>query len=125
VSDDAQRFDVGDLSGVGEGEMTSCTVDGTDVLICRVKGELYALEDLCSHADTILSDGFLHGYTITCSLHGAQFDVRDGHHMGPPAYTGVKTFELEQAPGGGVCVVVRKAEKKDDGRPETGYFMTR
>jgi nitrite reductase/ring-hydroxylating ferredoxin subunit len=124
VGNETHRVNVGSLADVGEGDMTSCPVDGTDVLICRVQGQLYALEDLCSHADTILSDGFLHGYTITCSLHGAQFDVRDGTHKGPPAYTGVKTYEVEETPEG-VCVVVRAPERRDDGRPETGYFMTR
>ena len=118
------RVGVGDLAGLTEGDMTSCMVGQTDVLICRVHGQLYAIEDLCSHADTTLSDGFLQGYTITCSLHGAQFDVRDGSHKGPPAYTGVKTFELEETPEG-VNVVVRKAPPPpDDGAPG-GYFQTR
>lgn len=115
---------VGDLSDLPEGEMRSCPVGKMDVLVCRVQGQLYAIEDLCSHADTTLSDGMLHGYTVTCALHGAQFDVRDGSHKGPPAYTGVKTFELEDGPDG-VSVVVRPAEKKDSGAPETGYFQTR
>src|SRR5262245_55856166 len=118
-----ERVNVGDLADVAEGDMVSCPVGKLDVLICRVQGELYAIEDLCSHADTTLSDGALHGYTVTCSLHGAQFDVRDGSHKGPPAYCGVRTFELEQGPEG-VSVVVRPPEKQDTSAPETGYFQT-
>src|SRR5262245_12241679 len=118
------KVSVGDLSDLADGDMKSCPVGKIDVLICRVAGELYAIEDLCSHADTTLSDGTLHGYTVTCSLHGAQFDVRDGSHKGPPAYCGVKTFELEKE-GDEVCVVVRPTEKQDSGAPETGYFQTR
>ncbi len=122
--DETVRVNVGDLADVTEGEMKSCMVGKTDVLICRVQGVLYAIEDLCSHADTTLSDGFLMGHTITCSLHGAQFDVRDGTHKGPPAYTGVKTFELEEGQDG-VSVVVRPPEKKDDAGPPSGYMQTR
>ena len=61
--------------------------------------ELYAIEDLCSHADTTLSDGRLIGYQVTCPLHGAQFDVRDGSHQGPPAWEGVPCFPVTEGTG--------------------------
>jgi 3-phenylpropionate/trans-cinnamate dioxygenase ferredoxin component len=122
--DDTQRFNVGPLDDLADGDMTSCPVADFDVLVCRVQGQLYALEDLCSHADTTLSDGFLMGHTVTCSLHGAQFDVRTGDHKGPPAYCGVKRFDVESTPDG-VVVVVRTGERPDPGGPDTGYFMTR
>jgi len=64
------------------------------VVVCRVRGELFALEDLCSHAETTLSDGLLAGYSLVCPLHGAEFDVRTGAHSGPPAWCGVRAFPL-------------------------------
>ncbi len=122
--EDVERYELGDLSGLANGQMRACTAGSTDVLVCRVQGELYAIEDLCSHADTTLSDGVLHGYNVTCALHGAQFDVRDGSHKGPPAYCGVKAFELEQGPEG-VSVIVRRSSRSDEGGPPAGYFQTR
>jgi 3-phenylpropionate/trans-cinnamate dioxygenase ferredoxin subunit len=123
--DDVERYDLGDLSDLADGQMRGLMAGKIDVLVCRVQGQLYAIEDLCSHADTTLSDGMLRGYTVTCALHGAQFDVRDGAHKGPPAYCGVRTFELDQTPEG-VQVVVRKKQKgtSDDG-PPSGYYQTR
>ena len=39
---------------------------------------LYALDDQCSHADTPLSEGRLHGHALSCPRHGTSFDVRTG-----------------------------------------------
>ncbi len=99
---DEQRVNLGDLSRIADGDMEAVVADGTDVLVCRVKGTLYALEDLCSHADTTLSDGRLNGYKVVCPLHGAQFDVRNGEHSGPPAWCGVKAFAITEGPEGAV-----------------------
>lgn len=98
---------LGDLSGLRDGEMTAVEVDGTDVMVCRVQGVLYALEDLCSHADTTLSDGRLNGYKVVCPLHGAQFDVRTGEHSGPPAWCGVAAFAVSEGPDGAVVDLTR------------------
>ena len=64
------------------------------IVVCNVQGEIYALEDNCSHADTPLSEGRLRGWHITCPLHGASFDIRDGSHGGPPAWEGVPCYKV-------------------------------
>lgn len=98
---------LGDLSGLRDGEMTAVEAAGTDVMVCRVQGVLYALEDLCSHADTTLSDGRLNGYKVVCPLHGAQFDVRTGEHSGPPAWCGVAAFTITESADGAVLDLAR------------------
>jgi nitrite reductase/ring-hydroxylating ferredoxin subunit len=120
------RARLGDLSDLGDGEMRACVADGTKLLVCRVRGELHALEDVCSHADTPLSEGTLSGHLVTCPLHAAQFDVRDGSHTGPPAYTGVRAFEVVEDAGGATIDLSSGADDgaTDDG-PPTGYFRTR
>lgn len=94
------------LDELRDGELRSCPADGSNVLVCRVDGQLYAVEDNCSHRDTALSEGRLRGSIITCPLHGAQFDVRDGTHLGPPAFEGVATYSIEQRDG--VAVLRRR-----------------
>ncbi|MFP6641863.1 MAG: non-heme iron oxygenase ferredoxin subunit [Myxococcota bacterium] len=84
---------------LAEGEKASFHCHGVDVLICRVEGQLYAVEDLCSHAQSTLSDGTLEGYAIRCPLHGASFDVRDGSHLTPPAFQAITGFEIEEEGG--------------------------
>jgi 3-phenylpropionate/trans-cinnamate dioxygenase ferredoxin subunit len=66
----------------------------TDIAVMRVGEELFALEDLCSHADFPLSEGEIEGCTIECALHGSRFDLRTGKPLGPPATQAVKTFPV-------------------------------
>lgn len=100
-----QRIELGDLSGLGDGEVRRfADVGEHGLVVCRVGGRLHVLDDNCSHAATPLSEGRLRGYSITCPLHGASFDVRDGSHSGPPAWEGVPCHRVEESDG--VAVVV-------------------
>ena len=48
-------------------------------------GELFAVDDRCSHADVSLSEGEVEGCLIECWLHGSQFDLRTGQPTCLPA----------------------------------------
>lgn len=88
--------DAGSIHGMAEGEMRVLPDIGEyGVVVCNVEGQLYAVEDNCSHADTPLSEGRLRGSTITCPLHGACFNVRDGSHTAPPAWEGVACYDVD------------------------------
>lgn len=101
---------LGDLSDLLDGQLRCFEdVDDHGVVVCRVAGELFALEDNCSHADTPLSEGRLRGTSVTCPMHGACFDVRDGTHSGPPAFTGVPTYRVTETEAG--VTVQRRAMK--------------
>ena len=116
---------LGDLSDLPDGEMRVFPdVGDYGVVVCRHGGRLYALEDNCSHADTPLSEGRFRGAMITCPLHGAQFDVRTGEHMGPPAYTGVPCFAVSEN-GDGVSVDLSTGSSDGDADDLGGRFQTR
>jgi 3-phenylpropionate/trans-cinnamate dioxygenase ferredoxin subunit len=88
------------------GEMKSVfdEVTGTPILVLNLDGELYALEDVCSHEDFELSAGVFEPAdgTIECVLHGAKFDVRDGRALCAPAYEPVAKFPVKREADGGV-----------------------
>ncbi len=84
------------------------------VVVCRVKGQLHALEDMCSHAEARLSEGRLRGTALVCPRHGASFDVRDGSHSGPPAARGVPCHHVEETDRGAV-VHLGGSSSADDG----------
>jgi 3-phenylpropionate/trans-cinnamate dioxygenase ferredoxin subunit len=73
------------LGDVPEGKMHALTVDGRELLICRTKQGVYALDNVCTHAYARLNEGRLRGNRLICPLHGAAFDVRDGRVLGAPA----------------------------------------
>jgi 3-phenylpropionate/trans-cinnamate dioxygenase ferredoxin subunit len=111
---DESPVELGDLSDLADGELRCFEHVGRDgIVVCRVAGQLYALDDNCSHADTPLSEGRLRGYAITCPLHGASFDVRDGSHAGPPAWEGVVSHRVEETDGVAVVVLGGRAPRDD------------
>ena len=120
----AERVELGDLSDLGDGQMR-CVADVGEygVVVCRVAGVLHALDDNCSHADTPLSEGRLRGTSITCPLHGAAFDVRDGSHSGPPAWEGVRCHRVEEDESGATLVIGEGSDPADPG-PQM-HFRTR
>jgi len=96
------------LSSLGEGRPTSYRLeDGAAVCLVRVGDAVYALEDRCSHAEFPISDGdMVDDLVLECPLHGAQFDVRTGEAVEPPAEASIPSYEVKIADG---AVWVRKA----------------
>ena len=94
---------VGDEIMFDKGPMQVVDVEGERVLVCRIAGHYYAVEDRCSHDDGPLGEGILRDGTIACPRHGAQFDVATGAALTMPAVTPIRTFETK-AEGGAVWV---------------------
>ena len=61
---------------------------------------------------------------LVCPLHGAQFDVRDGSHHGPPAWEGVPCFAVDEGLDG-VSVDLTPAAADEPQRDVGGRFETR
>ena len=70
-------------------------VAGEPVAVARIGGEVYALRDVCSHAEVPLSEGEIYDHTVECWLHGSCFDVRTGEPTGPPATTPVPVYPVK------------------------------
>jgi nitrite reductase/ring-hydroxylating ferredoxin subunit len=77
-----------------EGQMRACQLGGRELVICRTRDGLFALDNICTHALARLSEGRLRGQRLICPLHGASFDVRDGRVLGAPAQQPLKTYQV-------------------------------
>jgi 3-phenylpropionate/trans-cinnamate dioxygenase ferredoxin subunit len=62
--------------------------------IFNVGGELFAIDDTCTHQDASLADGWLDGHTVECPLHASCFDLRTGRPTGAPAKRPVRTHPI-------------------------------
>jgi nitrite reductase/ring-hydroxylating ferredoxin subunit len=82
------------IGELAPGRVTVRTVAGRGVAICRVTEGVFAVEDRCTHAETRMSEGRLRGCRLTCPLHGASFDVRDGRVLGGPARDPLASFPV-------------------------------
>ena len=78
-----------------EGEAVGATIDDQDVALARYGDEVFAVEDMCSHAAVALSEGEVDECTLECWLHGSRFDLRTGKPTGLPATEPVSTFPVE------------------------------
>ena len=87
------------LSELAEGVALRVELAEVDVAVVRVGDEVFAIEDVCSHAEVPLSEGEISGCTIECELHGSRFDLRSGKPTGPPATRPVPIFETSVVDG--------------------------
>ena len=64
--------------------------------VYNVDGELFALEDRCSHDDGPLVEGDWEPErgVVVCPRHGATFDICSGRALTLPAYQPVDTFPV-------------------------------
>lgn len=76
VGSEETLFEDGDCRGV--------VVDGVKVALFRVEGQVYALDDICTHGNACLSEGDMDGFEIECPLHAGAFDVRNGKALCAP-----------------------------------------
>ena len=64
-------------------------------LIRTTDGGVHAVEDVCSHEDYPLSEGWIEDHTIECALHGSRFDLLTGEPDSPPALRPVRIFPVK------------------------------
>jgi 3-phenylpropionate/trans-cinnamate dioxygenase ferredoxin subunit len=67
-----------------------------EIGVFNVDGELFAIEDRCSHDDGVLLDGAVDAErcAVECPRHGSWFDLRSGRPLNLPAYQPVDTFPV-------------------------------
>lgn len=90
---------VASIEELPQGERLFLEINQMAIVIFNMAGNLYAVEDRCTHEEVPLGDGDLIGYHIACPRHGARFDVRDGKAVSLPATEDVRTFPVRVVEG--------------------------
>ena len=67
---------------------------GVPLVIVKAQGEIFALDEFCTHEDVSLADGEVYDHTVECWLHGSCFDLRTGKPTGPPASRPLATYPV-------------------------------
>ena len=96
------------LDDVEEGSAIRVVIDDVPVAVVRSEGEVFALHDVCSHANVALSEGEVDGETIECWLHGSRFDLVTGRPIGLPATEPVPVYPVK-IDGDDVYVAVKES----------------
>ena len=90
---------VGPVEAIPEGGVKIVQSGSLFVGVYRIDGQLYAIEDRCSHDDGPLCEGDRDGFRVECPRHGAMFDLRTGAVLSLPATVGVETFPVIERDG--------------------------
>jgi naphthalene 1,2-dioxygenase ferredoxin component len=86
-------------SDLAEGEVIGVEIAGRSIALYDADGNLFATDNICTHAYACLSDGWLDGEVIECPLHAARFDIRSGKVLDPPATEDLKTYPVRIVDG--------------------------
>jgi naphthalene 1,2-dioxygenase system ferredoxin subunit len=88
--------DVAAEADLFEGAGIAVTPEGQDIALFKLDdGGVYAINNLCSHGNAKLCDGFVEGHHVECPFHQALFDVRDGTVSCGPATEPVKSWPVK------------------------------
>lgn len=82
------------LAELPEGTTRLVEVNGNDVCLYNLGGTICATQDMCTHAEASLADGFIDGDAIECPLHQALFDIRTGKVLNPPAMEDLRVYPV-------------------------------
>ena len=83
------------IDDVEDGGALRVMIGTTPIAVVRSDGEVYAIHDVCSHANVPLSEGEIEDQTLECWLHGSRFDLVTGRPTGLPATQPVPVYPVK------------------------------
>jgi 3-phenylpropionate/trans-cinnamate dioxygenase ferredoxin component len=91
-----ETIEVCAASELEPGQMRLVEWEDLEIGVFNCGGQLYAIEDRCSHDNGPLAEGEfdVDACTVECPRHGSLFDIRTGQPKTLPAYQAVDTFPV-------------------------------
>jgi naphthalene 1,2-dioxygenase system ferredoxin subunit len=87
--------DVAAQADLFEGAGIAVAPEGQDIALFSVEGEVFAINNLCTHGNAKLCDGFVEDHQVECPFHQAMFNLRDGSVGCGPATAPVKIWPVK------------------------------
>jgi nitrite reductase/ring-hydroxylating ferredoxin subunit len=89
------KVKVASKSEIEEGTLKKVDVNGEEVALFNVGGEIYATTNICTHEQCELDENHLmHGEEVECTCHGSRYNVKTGANTLPPSAEPLKTFKV-------------------------------
>lgn len=88
------------VATVAEGSAVKVEAGGLVVAVFNIDGEIYVIDDACTHGPGSLSDGYVEGEVVECSFHNGAFNVRTGAVVLPPCMVPARTYAAVVRDGG-------------------------
>jgi len=87
--------DVAAETDLFDGAAIAVVPHGRDIALYSLDGAVYATDNLCTHGNARLCEGYLEGFEIECPFHQGRFDIRTGQPTCAPAVEAVKTWPVK------------------------------
>ncbi len=103
---------VGALADLEPGTARKFVVGGVDVAVVRIGDDVYALADVCSHANVSLSDGevWCDDKELECPKHSSTFSLLTGEPLTLPATQPVAVYDASVVEGDIVVTITTEDE---------------
>ena len=98
-------IDIASKEDVPEDDVMGIDVNAKSIALYQVDGEIFATDNICTHGNARLCDGFLEGHEIECPLHQGKFDIRNGKAMCAPLTEDIQIYPVK-IEGGRVFVEI-------------------
>jgi nitrite reductase/ring-hydroxylating ferredoxin subunit len=76
-------------------EQARVEIDGNAYAVFRLEDGVYALDDVCSHEYSRLSEGEIWDDEVYCPKHGSRFCIRTGEVRSLPAFRPVSSYPVK------------------------------
>lgn len=82
------------LSDIPEDDVVGIVVNERHLALYKVDGEVFATDNICTHGQAFLSDGFLEDGEIECPLHQGRFCIKSGKAMCEPLTEDLRVYPV-------------------------------
>ncbi len=96
---ECEFYEIAAVDDLPNGERLFVEIDEAYLVVFSIAGQIYAIEDICSHDDGPLGDGDLESHEVICPRHGARFDVRTGKALTLPAVEDISAYPVQIVDG--------------------------
>lgn len=87
-------FDAAIIGELEPGQAKLIEIGDKEIALFNCNGEYYAIDNECTHVGGPLCEGEVNGDTVTCPWHGAEFDLKSGEALAPPAEENVNIYKV-------------------------------
>ena len=98
-------IDIASKEDVPEDDVMGIDINTKSIALYQVDGEIFATDNICTHGNARLCDGFLEGHEIECPLHQGKFDIRNGKALCAPLTEDIQVYPVK-IDGGRVFVEI-------------------
>ncbi|RKP44145.1 non-heme iron oxygenase ferredoxin subunit [Trinickia fusca] len=86
---------IASLSELPSNDVVAIQAGDRDIAVYRLDDGVFATDNLCTHGNARLCDGFLLDDEIECPLHQGRFDIRTGKALCAPLTRDLRAYPVK------------------------------